>query len=237
MATQLKNIVRFLAVPAGGVASLPHGLAWSPPGGVERPQIPDVLWPSAAGWTVTADATNVSVINNQAVQADVDVLAELWHTFERAFGPQATEVLVPRPFVLNQGGGGGIGSDITYLPEAWEQMDVAANQAAVVVPASVSQLFDEMVMNRTVSILGIRTQLSEAITAGNLTVVVFINGVATAALLAHSAGVNPSGGGATFAPGIAVALAGQTVGVRVTTDAGFLPITTDLSVRLEVGAA
>lgn len=241
MATQLKNIVRFMNVPAapgpGNTVSLPHGLAWSPPGGGEIPQVPDILIPNTFGFTVTADAINVTVTNNQDVPASVDVLAELWHTFERAFGPSGVEDLVPQPFVVNQGGAGGGGSDITYLPEAWEQMDVPAGQGAVVIPAAVSQLFDEMVMNRTVSILGIRTQLTEPITAGTLTVTVFINGVATAALLVHTSVLNPSGGGAAFAPGVAVALAGQTVGVRITTDAGFLPVSTDISTRVEVGAA
>lgn len=238
MATQLFSIVRFVNVAPGGMAVLPHGLAWSAPGGGELPQTPDFMTADLAGWTVTADDTNVTVTNNQAVAASTDIWCWLINTPDRAFGDAAIKELVPRPFVLNQGGSGGVGSDITYLPDRWEKNDVAANLVDDVVASSVSQLFDEIPVTRTVSVLGIRTQLTEAITAGTLTVTVFINGVATAAALVHTSASNPSGGGVTFAPGVAVAAPGQTIGVRVTTDAGFLPDgSTDLSVLVEVGAA
>lgn len=105
MATQLKNIVRFVNVAAGAQASLPHGLAISPPGGGDLPQVPDILIPSRAGFTVTADATNVTVTNTTAGPLSVDVLAEHWHSVERAFGDAAVEDLVPQPFVVDLGAG------------------------------------------------------------------------------------------------------------------------------------
>lgn len=117
MATQLKNIIRFVDVAPGDTVQAPHGLAWSPPGGADLPQVPDHLTPSAAGFVVTADDTFVFVTNTNPVAVSVDVLCELWHTFERAFGAQSIEELVPRPFVEGSAGGGGGGSPVNVQDE------------------------------------------------------------------------------------------------------------------------
>lgn len=116
MATQLKNIVRFTNVAVGATVALPHGLTISPPGGGDQGVVPDVLLPSRGGFTVTANATNVSVTNNTASIASVDVLAEHWHSMERAFGDVAVEELTPQPFVVNldASGAAGIGSVIGF---------------------------------------------------------------------------------------------------------------------------
>jgi hypothetical protein len=103
MATQLKNIVRFVNVVPGATVALPHGLAISPPGGGEIPQVPDILIPSGPGFAMTANATNVSVTNETAVVRSVDVIAEHWHSVERAFGDAAVLDLVPQPFVVDLG--------------------------------------------------------------------------------------------------------------------------------------
>lgn len=236
MATQLKNIVRFVNVAPGATVQLPHGLSWSPPGGGDLPQVPDVVWVASPGWTVTADVTNVTATNDQGVVASVDCYAVLWHTFERDFGNKSILELVPRPLIINPGILGGIGSDITYLPDRWEQMDVPASQVNVPLPSSLSQLFDEIPVTRLVSILGLRTQLTEAIVAGSLEVRVFINGLPSPAFMTYGAG--SSGAGTTFPPGLAVALAGQTIGVRVSTSVDFEPADSiDLSSLVEVGAA
>ncbi len=116
------------------------------------------------------------------------------------------------------------------LPEQWAQNEVAANQANVALEAQVSTNFDTVKAVRAGSIVGFATRLSEPITAGNLTVEITVNGVGTGFQIAHSAVLNPSGGVATQATGVDVYAAGDLIGVRVTTDAGFLPITTDLEV-------
>jgi len=94
MGTQLKNIVSFRDVPAAGQATLPHNLNWS-----GHPVVPDVAWPSAGGFSLQFDATSVTVTNNGAALADVNVLVESWHSFDRCFGNQATNQLPDRPFV------------------------------------------------------------------------------------------------------------------------------------------
>lgn len=102
MATQLKNILSFVAVAPGVPTSLPHGLNWN-----TLAVVPDIATPSVAGFTITADATNVTVTNTLAIAASIDVLVESWHTHERAFGASATTVLAPQPFVPNYTDGGG----------------------------------------------------------------------------------------------------------------------------------
>jgi hypothetical protein len=107
MADQLKNILHFVAIPAGGTAVLPHGLHVA-----SRALVPDFIDPNPKGLTITADATNVSVTNTTLNPLDVFVLVEAWHTIERAFGSKATQTLTPQPFVSggDSGGGGGGGN-------------------------------------------------------------------------------------------------------------------------------
>jgi hypothetical protein len=104
MATRLKNIVHFLAVPPGVPTPLPHLL------NVEgRAVVPDNVVPQVGGFTVTANGLVVTVVNNGAAAADLDVLVEHWHTVERAFGVAGTgdnTALSPQPFVVEQGGSG-----------------------------------------------------------------------------------------------------------------------------------
>lgn len=133
----------------------------------------------------------------------------------------------------NSGGGGG-GDALYAPPEQWAQEDVAANQAAVALSAQVSTNFDTWKAVRAGSIVGLATRFTEAITAGNATVTVTINGVAGTLNVAHSAGSNPSGGVATQASGVDTYVASDLIGLSITTDAGFLPITTDVEAWLQV---
>lgn len=71
MATQLKNIVQFVNVAAGGTAVLPHGLNINGVG-----LIPDLLMQPRPDFTVTADDTNITVTNNSLGVATVDVCVE-----------------------------------------------------------------------------------------------------------------------------------------------------------------
>jgi hypothetical protein len=117
MATQIKNIVRFVNVAPGATVVLPHELAISPPGGGELPQVPDHVTPDAAGFVITADAINVTVTNTNPTPVTVNVLVEVWHSIERAFGDVAVEDLVPKPFIEDSGGAGGGGSAINVEDE------------------------------------------------------------------------------------------------------------------------
>jgi hypothetical protein len=94
MADQLKNILHFVAIPAGNTVSLPHGLHVA---GLAL--IPDYIDPNPKGLTITADNINVTVTNTTATPLNVDVLCEAWHSIERAFGAVSIRHLTPQPFV------------------------------------------------------------------------------------------------------------------------------------------
>jgi len=94
MANQLKNILNFTAVPAGGTVSQPHLLNEA---GV--PLVPDFICPNPKGITVAADGTNVTVTNTTLLPLNVSVLVESWHTIEREFGGAQNIVLNPQPFI------------------------------------------------------------------------------------------------------------------------------------------
>jgi hypothetical protein len=121
------------------------------------------------------------------------------------------------------------------FPEQWAQNDVAANQNNVALLAQVSTNFDTIKAIRSGSIMGLATRLTEPITAGTLTVEVTINGVGTGFTIVHTSISNASGGVATQAFGLDNYVAGDLIGTRLTTDAGFLPVTTDLEAWVEVG--
>lgn len=128
-------------------------------------------------------------------------------------------------------------SGLFALPEQWAQNDVVANQAAVPLSAQVSTNFDDITMVRDGSLVGLVTRFTEVITAGTATVIVTINGVATALLIVHTAISNSSGGIATAAFSAIDFVAGDLIGVTITTDAGFLPVTTDVEAWIQVGNA
>jgi hypothetical protein len=96
VATQLKNIITFTAVGAGSQATLPHGLNVDGQG-----TIPDKIeFDNGEFSYVSADATDVTVQNDGAAPASVNVLCEHWHTFERVFGATSVTALTPQPFVV-----------------------------------------------------------------------------------------------------------------------------------------
>lgn len=117
----LKSSVAFVAVPAGGQATLPHHLSVS---GVAYQ--PDITTPEFASFEVISqDVTDVTVKNNGGVAADCHLLCELWHPIERQFGEPPDDGnlelhLIPRPFIPNQlvGGGAsvGAGGGFTFMP-------------------------------------------------------------------------------------------------------------------------
>lgn len=81
------------------------------------PQTPDFAAMDAAGFSIAATPTQVTVTNNNAAPASVNVWLELKHSIPRQLGQAPTGLsqpsLSPRPFVPAAGGGGG--GDTTSL--------------------------------------------------------------------------------------------------------------------------
>lgn len=107
MAQVLKNILSFTGLGIGVPASLPHGLNRG-----TGPATPRLIAANAPGFTITANAINVTVTRTTGGAA-VSVYAELWHTYEDA-EPYPGLALANFPFVIdaNGAGGGGGGSNI-----------------------------------------------------------------------------------------------------------------------------
>lgn len=123
---------------------------------------------------------------------------------------------------------GGSGGALYALPEQWIQSNVAANQIAVPLSTLVSANFDDFKMMGSGWIVGLSTRFTEAITAGTATVIVTISGGAPTLQLVHTSASNPTGGIAMLPEGAMPFGPGSIVSVTITTDAGFLPNTTDL---------
>lgn len=70
---------------------------------------PDLVFQSLAGFSVTANSTQVSVTNNSGSTATISVWLQLLHSIPRV---TAGTVLSPSPFIAAVGGGGGGGSTL-----------------------------------------------------------------------------------------------------------------------------
>jgi len=93
--TILKNILNF---QTGGPTSIPHGLNVN---GVAR--IPQFIAANASGFTITADATNVTI----APSGNVNVFTEIWHTIEDVESLPGGIPPADFPFIVASGGGSG----------------------------------------------------------------------------------------------------------------------------------
>lgn len=83
MKTQLFSITSFEAVAPGATVIKPHGLNKND----GTPIVPDEIKRRTEGsFTVTADDTNITVENKGAAAANIDILAERWHSIERQLG-------------------------------------------------------------------------------------------------------------------------------------------------------
>lgn len=83
MKTKLFSITSFAAVAPGATVSKPHGLNKND----GTPIVPDEIKRRTEGsFTVTADDTNITVENKGAAAADINILAERWHSIERQLG-------------------------------------------------------------------------------------------------------------------------------------------------------
>jgi len=117
------------------------------------------------------------------------------------------------------------------MPEQWARINVPAGATNVPMSSQVSTSFDDIKMIRSGSIVGLATRLTAAITAGTLTVTVTKNGNPCVLGIVHAGG---TGSVATQAPGIDTYNAGDLIGIRFTTNAGFLPLSLNLEAWLEV---
>lgn len=95
---RLKNILSFVGLVPNVPSVKAHGLNWN-----GRAVLPDLITLDESGYTVVADATNVTVTRLTGPAA-VNMLVESWHSIERAFGAKQTIVLNPQPLVI-QGAG------------------------------------------------------------------------------------------------------------------------------------
>lgn len=105
MGSILKNVIVFEGLVVDEPASLPHGINLE-----GRSVAPDLVIPAMlGGYTVTADATNVTVTRLTGSDAEVNVYCERWHSYERALPlPGQLTGLVPFiPSASASGGGGG----------------------------------------------------------------------------------------------------------------------------------
>jgi len=122
----LKNILAFNGLGIGVPASQPHRLNRGD--GITTPRL---LAADAAGFTITADALNVTVTRTTG-GASVNVYAELWHTLEDA-EPYPGLAPTSFPFVIDANGGGGGGGGITELTSDVLAGPGSGAQAATVV--------------------------------------------------------------------------------------------------------
>lgn len=209
--------------------------------------ITGVAWQDEGGAIVTSATANFVgagvTVTNAAGVATVTIPGGIagvaWQDEGGAIVTSATANFVGSGVTVTNAAGVAtvtVPSNAMPLPEQWCQNNVVASQTNVVVSSQVSTNFDDLKMIRAGSIVGFATRLTANVAAGTLTVEITKNGAAltTPFTIVHTAGGNPGGGVGTQAVGVSTYVAGDLIGVRLTTDAGFLPITTDLEAWVEV---
>ncbi|MCK4248663.1 MAG: hypothetical protein KAX15_02680 [Candidatus Omnitrophica bacterium] len=139
-----------------------------------------------------------------------------------AYANTATSIVLLRPVI-----------DDRSLPVShhFMQEDVAASQSAVAIPVLGLAGNTEIVMPKAGSITGISIASNEARTAGTLTVDITVNGTVTG-LQAVLDGTNTQYHYETQARRTDTFSAGDRIGVKITTDAAWLPITADIVVMV-----
>lgn len=116
----------------------------------------------------------------------------------------------------------------------WKQDNVTAAQSGVALTLVGDAARTEIPVSRAGYLSGIVIRSNEARTAGSCTVDATINGTATGALtgVLNASNTQTNTGVATVAAGFNVA-AGDRIGVKVTTTAGWTPTTADIIVTVE----
>lgn len=131
------------------------------------------------------------------------------------------------------GGGGGGGTGVAPIPEQWCTNGVPANTAATAMEAQLSTNLGTYRAIRAGSLTGLSWRFSETITAGQITLNVRKNGVAVTLAGVSTNASNQNGGQTSQAAGVDTFVAGDLFDITYTTDAGFLPITTDVEAVLD----
>jgi hypothetical protein len=113
--------------------------------------VPDVIF-VPVGCDATADATNVTLLNNTTATVSAFVLVEHWHSVERAFGGSGNVTLTPQPIVIPIGALSALGS---CGPDMIRTVLPGANKAAEINAAitAMSALYTADGIQRTVQLL------------------------------------------------------------------------------------
>ncbi len=123
-------------------------------------------------------------------------------------------------------------------PEKWGRVAIPANMPLTGLSALVSVNFDDIVMIRPGSIVGLNSRIDPLpVSAGTLTLQVMINGAGGALSVVSTSVSNASGGRSVQASGVDSYLAGDRLRVGFLTDAGFMPLTTNVESWIDCEAA
>lgn len=108
MSTILKNVLSFSALVVGVPVAQPHLLNLN-----SVTAKPRILLADGGGFTIIADATNVTVTRTLGASASVNVYCELWHSIEDA-EPQPSGIsTLLFPFVMQSNGASSPGTIVT----------------------------------------------------------------------------------------------------------------------------
>jgi hypothetical protein len=125
---------------------------------------------------------------------------------------------------------GGYKQQLNY----WYQENVVAAQTDVVLDMDGNALRAEVPTVMAGSVVGIAVYSNAACTVNGLTVEVTIDGVGTGLTTVLDAVTNPQTNTTTQARNLDAFTAGQRIGVTVTTTAGWLPVTADITATVLV---
>lgn len=123
---RLYNILTFTNIGPGASSAQNHLLNVTS-AGANVDKIPDFIWGNNEQFSLSANSTQITVTNNGAVAATIEVWACFLHSILREFGASQTTNLSPDPYILIGGGQGGAPSGIeqrfTYTATGAEGSD------------------------------------------------------------------------------------------------------------------
>lgn len=109
MPTQLNQVLAFTGVGAGATVALAHNINVN-----AIPVLPDLVFRDNGDFAiVSVTTTTVTVRNDGAVVASLNVWLWRQHSMDRAYGGVLTN-LSPQPFVPAAGGAGGTGGTLVF---------------------------------------------------------------------------------------------------------------------------
>lgn len=203
------NLTNFLGIVKDAIALNAEGFVYASVGN----EVTDATWAWTVGGLIYVGATAGTLTQ---IKPTPDAIPIGYAT--------ATSIVLGRP-VINE------------RPQAvshhFAQPNVAAGQTAVAIPVLGLATNTEIVLPRKGSVTGISIASNEARTGGSLTVDVLINGAATG-LQAILDATNTQYHFATQVGEVDTFVAGDRLGVAITTDAGWLPTTADVVICMLV---